>query len=76
MGDGEALVQAAAAGLGVIQMPMYMAEHEFKRRRLVEILQKFRPAPSPISLVYPSHRHVPLRVRALADALAQRHDLR
>ncbi len=72
LGDGEALVQAAAAGLGLLQVPTYLAEHEVKRGRLVEILQRYRPAPLPISLVYPSHRHIPLRVRALADALAQR----
>ncbi len=72
LGDGEALVQAAAAGLGLLQVPTYLAEHEVKRGRLVEILQGYRPAPLPISLVYPSHRHIPLRVRALADALARR----
>jgi DNA-binding transcriptional LysR family regulator len=75
LGDGEALVQAAAAGLGLLQVPTYLAEHDVKRGRLVEILQRYRPAPLPISLVYPSHRHIPLRVRALADALAQRHSL-
>jgi DNA-binding transcriptional LysR family regulator len=73
LGDGEALVQAAAAGLGLLQVPTYFAEHEVKRGGLVEILQKYRSAPLPISLVYPSHRHIPLRVRALADALAQRY---
>ncbi|MCZ7564525.1 MAG: LysR family transcriptional regulator [Burkholderiales bacterium] len=72
LGDGEALVQAATAGLGLIQVPTYMAEREIKRGKLVEILQKYRPAPMPISLVYPSHRHIPLRVRVLADALAER----
>jgi DNA-binding transcriptional LysR family regulator len=73
LGDGEALVQAAAAGLGLIQVPSYMAEREVKRGELAEILQRDRPAPLPISLIYPSHRHIPLRVRALADALAERH---
>src|SRR5260370_10990589 len=72
LGDGEALVQAAAAGLGLTQVPTYLAEHEVSRGRLVETIQRYRPAPLPISLVYPSHRHIPLRVRALADALAQR----
>lgn len=71
LGDGEALFQAAAAGLGLVQGPTYLAEAHVKRGRLVEVLQKYRPAPLPISLVYPSHRHVPLRVRALADALTQ-----
>src|SRR6266851_3025077 len=72
LGDGEALVQAAAAGLGLTQVPTYLAEHEVKRGRLVETLQRYRPAPLPISLVYPSHHHIPVRVRALADALAER----
>jgi len=43
------------------------------RGKLVEVLPRYRPAPLPISLVYPGHRHVPLRVRALADALAGLH---
>jgi len=72
LGDGEAIVQAAVAGLGLVQAPQYMAQTEVKRGRLVEILQKYRPPPLPISLVYPSHRHIPLRVRALAEALAKR----
>jgi len=76
LGDGEALIQAAAVGLGLVQAPTYLTEHEVKRGKLVEILQKFRPPPLPISLVYPSHRHIPLRVRALADALAERHSAR
>lgn len=69
LGDGEAIVQAAAAGLGIVQIPDNIAERELKRGRLVEVLARFRPAPMPISLVYPSRRHTPLRVRVLADAL-------
>jgi DNA-binding transcriptional LysR family regulator len=72
LGEGEALVQAAAAGLGIIQAPTYLAEQKVKRGNLVEILEKYRPPPLPISLVYPSHRHIPLRVRALVDALVER----
>ena len=64
--------QAAGAGLGLTQVPKYMTEHYVRRGRLVEILQRYRPTPMPISVVYPSHRHVPLRVRVLADALAER----
>lgn len=73
LGDGEALVQAAVAGLGLIQIPSYIAGNDVKRGTLVEVLRKHRPAPLPISLVYPGHRHIPPRVRALADALAQIH---
>ena len=71
LGDGEALVHAAAAGMGLIQVPTLMAQVEVDRGSLVEVMQKWRPAPMPISLVYPSHRHVPLRIRVLADALVK-----
>ena len=72
LGDGEALVKAAAAGLGIIQVPRHMAQREVDSGTLVEVLQKQKPAPLPISLIYPSHRYIPLRVRVLADALANR----
>ena len=72
LGDGDALIQAAVLGLGLIQVPSYIAEHEVRKGSLVELLQNYTPAPMPISLVYPSHRYIPLRVRALADALAER----
>jgi LysR family transcriptional regulator for bpeEF and oprC len=69
LGDGEALVQAALTGVGVVQLPTYMVDQEVAQGHLVEILTRFRAAPQPIALVYSSHRHVPPRVRALADAL-------
>jgi len=73
LGDGEGLAQAAVAGLGLVQVPTYIAADEIERGRLVEVLAAYRPAALPISLVYPSHRLVPLRVRALAQALAELH---
>lgn len=71
MGDGEALVQAAAAGLGICQVPDNIAAEEVAHGAVVEVLARYRPAPMPISLVYPSRLHVPLRVRLLAEALAK-----
>lgn len=76
LGDGEALFQAATAGLGIIQGPTYFAQQMVKQGRLVEILHTHRPAPLPISLVYPSNQHIPLRVRALAEALGEQRDIR
>lgn len=68
MNDGEALVASAAEGMGVVQAPHYMVANELRAGRVVEVLHRFRPKPLPISLVYPSHRRVPPRVRALIDA--------
>jgi LysR family transcriptional regulator for bpeEF and oprC len=68
--DGEAEVEGAIAGLGLIQMPNYMVEQPIRDGRLVEVLARFRPSPMPISIVYPSNRQVPQRLRVLIDALA------
>lgn len=79
--DGEAMVQAAVLGLGLAQLPDYMAEDELAARRLVEVLQPHRPPPMPIHAVMPASRLVPARVRVLLEALdgwgsAPREDLR
>jgi DNA-binding transcriptional LysR family regulator len=69
MDDGDGLMSAAAAGLGLIQIPDYFAAAAVRARRLKEALADFRPPPVPISLVYASRRHVPPRLRVLIDAL-------
>jgi DNA-binding transcriptional LysR family regulator len=67
--DGEGLVAAAVAGLGLVQVPDYLAQQGVREGRLREVLAELRPAPMPISLVYASRRHIPVRLRALIDAL-------
>jgi len=69
MDEGEALVAAAAAGLGLAQVPGYMAEDALRTGALVEALAAFRPPPLPISIVYASGRQVTPRLRALLDLL-------
>lgn len=69
MNDGEALVAAVAEGMGLIQVPEYMAADELRRGRVVEVLKRYRPPALPISLVYPSTRRVTPRLRALVEAL-------
>lgn len=69
MDDGEALVAAAVAGMGLAQVPHYMAEQDVDAGRLVEVLPGFRSAATPISLVYPTSRQVTPRLRVLIDAL-------
>lgn len=69
LNDGEALVQAAILGQGLAQLPHYMVEDELAAGRLVELLPSLRPAPMPISAVYPSQRLLPPRVRVVLEAL-------
>jgi LysR family transcriptional regulator for bpeEF and oprC len=71
LGDGEALVEAATAGLGLVQVPDYMTIESINSGRLVEVLASHRPAPMSINVVYPTTRMVPPRVRALIEALSQ-----
>ena len=70
MDDGEAMVEAARLGLGLTQVPDYMAGDELARGTLVEVLARFRPAPLPINVIWPGNRLLPPRVRVFIDALA------
>lgn len=67
--DGEAIVSAAALGLGIGQVPHYMVARELAAGTLVELLPSLRPSPMPIWAVMPSGRMLPARVRALLDLL-------
>lgn len=70
MDDGEAMVEAARHGSGLIQVPSYMVASELATGALVELLPSFRPPPLPVSVVWPGNRLMPPRLRALVDALA------
>lgn len=72
LGDGEALIEAAAAGLGLVQVPDYMAAEAIASGRVAEVLAKYRAQPLPINVVYPTTRMLPPRVRVFIDALSER----
>ena len=67
--DGEAMVQAAVLGLGLAQIPDYMAEDDLAAGRLTEVLAPHRPPTMPIYAVTPGSRMLPSRVRLLLEAL-------
>ncbi len=69
MNEGEGLVSAACAGLGLVQVPAFMAADAVKSGALEEVLAAYRPKPTPISVVFPTNRHIPPRLRAFIDAL-------
>jgi LysR family transcriptional regulator for bpeEF and oprC len=64
---GGALCEAACAGYGLAQMHDYYLDHEIARGKLVPVLDKLKPAPDPIWLVYPPTRHLTPKVRAFVD---------
>ena len=67
----ETMVSAARLGLGIIQVPSYHIARDLAAGTLVEILQDFRPSPTPVSLLYPRTRQLSPRVRVFIDWLIQ-----
>lgn len=67
--DGEGMVKAACLGMGLTQVPDYMAADELARGSLVEVLRSYQPSPLPINVIWPGNRLMPPRVRAFIDAL-------
>lgn len=65
---------ACLAGLGIIQVPVVSVRELLARGELVELLPKYRPAPMPVSLLYPNRRHLPRRVRVFMDWVAAQLD--
>ncbi|TKT79337.1 LysR family transcriptional regulator [Aquamicrobium sp. LC103] len=63
----ESYVAAAKLGLGLIQVPRYHVEAALASRELVELLPGFPPAPTPVSLLYPTSRQLSPRVRLFID---------
>lgn len=68
--DGQGIVVALCEGMGMCQIPEYMVADELAAGRLVELLPGLRPPALPISLVYPSARLVPARVRVAVEMLS------
>jgi DNA-binding transcriptional LysR family regulator len=64
---GEAAVAAAVAGAGIARVLSYLVDDLLRSRSLVTLLEAYEPSPMPVSVVYPSQRQVPLKLRAFLD---------
>lgn len=69
--DGEAVGRAARAGLGVSQMPGYMAANALRAGELEEVLRDFRPPEVPFTALYLDRRLVSPRIRAFIDIISR-----
>lgn len=65
----DAQVEAASAGLGLVQVPDYAAKAAVDSGALREVLSDWRPIGPPICAVWPSNRHLLPRVRVFVDFL-------
>ncbi|MDR6432202.1 LysR family transcriptional regulator [Brucella pseudogrignonensis] len=68
------IVDAAVAGLGLVQVPHWLVEDQLASGALVQVLSGVKMPRLPIHILWPGGRIVASRVRATIDAIAE--DLR
>lgn len=71
-GDGEAIVQAALAGLGLCQMPRSLVRAHLEKGTLTSVLEQVADVPVSVYAVWPVTRHLLPRVRTVVDFLAEK----
>ncbi|KWA09768.1 LysR family transcriptional regulator [Burkholderia territorii] len=69
--SSQAYLACCIAGLGLIQAPRDGLAPLLEDGSLVEVLPEWHAAPLPVSVVFPSGRHLAPRVRIFVDWLAQ-----
>jgi LysR family transcriptional regulator for bpeEF and oprC len=69
--DLEACVTAAVAGLGLVQMPLFMANEEAAEGKLVLVLPEIAIETVPLHILYLQNRHLSTKVRAFVEWIAE-----
>jgi DNA-binding transcriptional LysR family regulator len=69
--NSDAYQAACLAGLGIIQAPLSGVQNYLADGSLIAILPEFRAAPLPVTMLYPSRRHLSKRARGFMDWLAE-----
>jgi DNA-binding transcriptional LysR family regulator len=69
--NSEAYLGACLAGLGIIQAPAVAMQPRVAAGELVAVLPDHAAAPMPVSLLYAHRRHLPRRVQAFMQWLAE-----
>lgn len=70
--NGRALLNAARAGLGLVQLPSFYLDKAIAEGALVPVLEDYRPTDSGVWAVYPHNRHLSAKVRLFVNFLAER----
>jgi DNA-binding transcriptional LysR family regulator len=69
LNNGDAMRDAAIAGLGLVVLPQFIAAQALASGQLIPALPSARPVPDAIYAVHPQTRHVAQKVRAVIDHL-------
>lgn len=71
LNEGSGYVAAGLAGMGVMQVPTFMAMAHIAAGRLVPVLTDWCTKPKPLHIIYPPNRHLSNKVRVFVDWLAE-----
>lgn len=69
--NGRALAHAAAAHLGLVQLPDFYVRDALDAGTLVPVLEPFNPTDTAVWAVYPHNRHLSAKVRLFVSYLAE-----
>lgn len=67
--DGEAMVDAAVAGLGLCQVPISMVRERLRRHEFEAVMTDLSTVPAKVHAVWPRRSHLTPRVRHVVDRL-------
>ncbi len=65
--DLDLLVAAALDGLGIAHVPRFLVSHHLNNGRLLRVLPDYHTSIGDLSMIYPSNRYLPTRVREFID---------
>lgn len=68
--NAENYIACCLAGLGLIQIPRFDVQHLLDAGKLIEVMPGWRPAPMPVSLLYPHRRQRSRRLAVFHDWFA------
>ncbi|TCK28552.1 LysR family transcriptional regulator [Ancylobacter aquaticus] len=68
----DAVIEGAAAGIGIAYIISYQAAESVRDGVLVPILREWAPPPFPVQIVHASRAHQPLKLRAFLDFVTPR----
>ncbi len=68
--SNDVIIDAGLAGAGLVQLHTYMAEPYLRSGQLVQVLSEFAAEGPPISVLFPSNRHLAPKVRVFIDFVA------
>lgn len=69
--SGDALREAAVAGLGIAQGTWWLVRKDLDAGALKSLLTEWIPEGNPVSVLYPPQRHLPAKLRAFLDFLVE-----